>query len=159
MLPEEDLPPSWLRDYGQIEADVARMEEFAVKLRGEVEGNYAPHLDSVYADMLVELPTPPAQFGELSAFITAHVEISQSTADNTYYYRDATGGFATAAATVSERYRNSDAFSAARVSDVENALNGTAAAAPPAQTAPGDSPASGTVQVGEGPPPLPRGVM
>jgi hypothetical protein len=158
VLPEEDLPPSWLRDYGQIEADVARMEEFAVKLRSEVEGNYAPHLDSVYADMLVELPAVNPEFGELWSFLEAHKAAAQDTADNTYYYRDATGGFAVAAEKVSEQYRNSDAFSAARVSDVENALNQTAAAVPPT-TAPGVSPADGTVQVGEGPPPLPPGVM
>jgi len=147
MLPEEDLPPSWLRDYGQIEADVARMEEFAVKLRGEVEGNYAPHLDSVYADMLVELPTPPAQFGELSAFILAHHETSQTAANNTFHFRDATGGFAIAAEKVSQQYRN-----------VERALDQTAAVAPTPTFPDGSAPA-GTVPVGEGPAPLPPGVM
>jgi hypothetical protein len=123
-----------------------------------VEGNYAPHLDSVYADMLVELPIPPAQFGELASFILAHRDTSQTAANNTFHFRDATGGFAVAAEKVSEQYRNSDAFSAARVSDVERALDQTAAVAP-TPTLPDGSAPLGTVQVGEGPPPLPPGVV
>ena len=130
-LPEEDLPPSWLRDYGDIEADITRMEEFASKLENEVSQNYAPHLSYVYDDMLVELPRPYADFTELAGFLAAHTASAQNTADVVYFYRDATGGFATAAKTVSQQYRSADAFSAARVSDVETALNDTAAAAPP----------------------------
>ena len=157
-LPDEDLPPSWLRDYGDIEADITRMEEFASKLDNEVWQNYAPHLSYVYDDMLVELPRPYADFTELAGFLAAHTASAQNTADVVYFYRDATGGFATAAKQVSEQYRSADAFSAARVSDVETALNGTAAAAPPLPTAqPGDT----SVPVGAGDEPVtpPPGVM
>jgi hypothetical protein len=153
-LPEEDLPPSWLRDYGDIEADITRMEEFASKLENEVSQNYAPHLSYVYDDMLVSLPQPAGEFGELVSFLAAHHASAQNTADNVYFYRDATGGFATAAKTVSEQYRSADAFSAARVADVESALNQTAAAAPPLP----DS----SVPVGEGQEPVsapPPGVV
>jgi hypothetical protein len=132
-LPDEDRPPSWLRDYGDIEADIGRMEEFATRLRAEVEQNYGPHLSYVYDDVLVQLPAPYEDFVELAGFVSAHMASVQNTADVVYFYRDATGGFATAAEKVSERYRSADAFAAARLTDVEAALNDTAAAAPPGE--------------------------
>lgn len=133
-LPEEDLPPSWLRDYGDIEADISKMEEFAAKLHAEVVDNYAPHLPYIYDAMAVELPQPSALFPELVSFLTTHQASQQATSDLVYFYRDATGGFATAAAEVSKNYGAADAFSAANVHDVEKALDQTAAARP---TAPG----------------------
>ncbi|HEY0698611.1 MAG TPA: hypothetical protein VGD43_12475 [Micromonospora sp.] len=130
-IPEEDLPPRWLRDYGAIEADISRMEEFAAKLRAEVTQNYAPHLEYVNEDMTVQLPPVPAGFAELHSFLTAHRETMADTNEVVHHFRDATGGFATAAAEVSANYSNADAFSAARVRDVEQALDKTAAAKPP----------------------------
>jgi len=41
MIPEEDRPPSWLRGYGGIDADIRQLREFADKLQTEVERNYA----------------------------------------------------------------------------------------------------------------------
>ena len=130
MLPEEGRAPSWLRDYATIEADITRMEEFARQLEHEVTANYAPHLAHVYDDILVSLPAPFADFQELVDFLTAHHTTVQNTADVVYFYRDATGGFATAARAVSERYRDVDTFAAARVADVSAALDRTAAASP-----------------------------
>jgi hypothetical protein len=131
-LPEDDLPPVWLRDYGVIEADIGRMEEFAAGLRAEVTGNYAPHLAAVYDDILVGLQAPATGFAELRDFLHAYRESTQLTADVTYFYQDATGGFATAAETVSARYRSSDAFASARLDEVVAALDKTSAAARPA---------------------------
>lgn len=128
MLPEEGRAPSWLRDYATIDADITRMEEFAHQLEHEVTVNYAPHLAYVYDDILVTLPAPFDDFPELVEFLTAHHTTVQNTADVVYFYRDATGGFATAARAVSSRYRDADAFAAARVGDVSAELDRTAAA-------------------------------
>jgi hypothetical protein len=155
VIPEEDLPPSWLRDYGDIEADVSRMEEFAKKLNSEVTNNYAPHLAYVTDDMQTKLPGVYTDFPELHDFQTAYMATAQDTSDNVYFYGQATDGFAVAADEVSKQYQNSDAFSAARVSDVESALDKTAAAAP---QAPGAVP-DGAPTVGEGAPQPPKGAM
>ncbi|GAA4458613.1 hypothetical protein GCM10023170_056710 [Phytohabitans houttuyneae] len=130
-LPADDYGPSWLGGYAQIEADIARMEEFAEKLRAEVVDNYAPHLTHVTDDMAVDLPAPPETFDELSSFLQTHRTSQLNTSDLVYFYQEATWGLATAAAEVSALYGAADAFAAAKASEVESALDHTAAAAPP----------------------------
>lgn len=127
-LPEEDLGPAWLRNYGDsIEADIQRMEEFAAALEAEVKDHYIPHMQRLQEDMIAELPPPVEAFAELTSFMQTHQVAQQSTSDIVYTVGNATGGFAYAAKTVSENYGNADAFSAARVTEVEAALNQTAA--------------------------------
>jgi hypothetical protein len=138
--PADDFGPAWLGGYAQIEADIARMEEFAAKLRAEVVDNYAPHLTYVTDDMAVDLPEPPESFDELTSFLQVHRTSQFNTSDLVYFYQEATWGLATAAAEVSTMYGEADAFAAAKASDVESALDRTAAAAPPP---PDPSPASG----------------
>jgi hypothetical protein len=121
-LPEGDRGPAWLRDWQQIEADIAAMADFARKLRDEVEVNYAPHATRVTDELTAKLPDPPQPFTELVDLLMVHRDAEHDTANIVYYYTDRTGGLADAAETISERYRNADAFAAARVSDVETAL-------------------------------------
>ncbi|HEY3008146.1 MAG TPA: hypothetical protein VGJ63_08810 [Micromonosporaceae bacterium] len=121
-LPDEDLGPVWLRDWQQIEADIAAMADFARQLRAEVEVNYAPHASRVTDELTTPLPGPPEPFTELVELLTVHRAAEQDTANIVYYYTDKTGGLADAAAQISHQYRNTDAFAAARVSDVEAAL-------------------------------------
>jgi hypothetical protein len=128
MIPEEDRGPAWLRDYGytdfgDIAADIAAMEEFAKKLAADVQNNYVPHLSGVTDAMLTQLPPPAATFPELVAFMTAHNEAQGITQENVFNFANGTNTFATAAQTISEEYRGSDAFSRARVDDVEKALH------------------------------------
>ncbi|MEN3612590.1 hypothetical protein [Plantactinospora sp. ZYX-F-223] len=132
MIPEEDRGPAWLRDYGgAIEADIQRMEEFAQQLLAEVQKNYVPHMEEVQSDMLPNLPAPNAGFAELVSFFEAHRNVQQDTSTRVWDVGDGTGGLATAAEKVSKNYGNADAFSQARVRDVEKALDETGAAAPP----------------------------
>ncbi|MEV4537342.1 hypothetical protein AB0J82_26535 [Asanoa sp. NPDC049518] len=126
-LSNEDLPPAWLRDYATIEADIARMEEFATKLDAEVRDNFAPHLAPIFDDILSELPPAYTDFPELLAFLENHAASAEDTAYTVYYYQDVTGGFAVAAGEVSRNYRGSDAFALAQVDDVQAALDRTAA--------------------------------
>jgi hypothetical protein len=122
-IPDEDRGPVWLRDWQQIEADIAAMADFAKKLRAEVELNYEPHRSRVADDLTTTpLPPPPDAFPELAKLMQVHWAAEQDTANMVYYYTDRTGGLADAAQTISEQYRTVDAFSAARVSDVEAAL-------------------------------------
>ena len=139
MIPEHDRGPAWLRDYRAIEADISRMERFAASLRTEVVTNYNPHLAYLDDDMAVQLPAVDSRFGELHSFLSAHREVLASTNEIVHYYRDATGGFATAAGEISANYADADAYAAANVKEVAAALDRTAAARP--TSAPGDEPA------------------
>jgi len=140
MIPEEDRGPAWLRDYGytdfgDIEADLQAMEDFAKKLASEVDQNYAPHVPPVTEAMLVELPPPANTFPELVNFMTAHHAAQNTTQKNVFNFAGGTHDFASAAHTISREYQGSDAFSHARVRDVNKAFD--AAAKPDATTGEG----------------------
>ncbi|MEH1167658.1 hypothetical protein V6V47_19960 [Micromonospora sp. CPCC 205539] len=122
MIPEEDRPAPWLRNYGGIEADIRQLREFADRLAAEVESNYAPHLSYIADDMSAKLPNPCDAFIELVTFLHAHHETQQATTDMVYAVRGATGHLAAAADRVATQYADSDVFSAARVVDVQQAL-------------------------------------
>ena len=127
MISEERRAPTWLRDYGctdfgDIAADIAAMEEFAKRLAADVEKNYVPHLNGVTDAMLTELPPPAATFPELVDFMTAHYSAQSITQENVFNFANGTNHFATAAQTISKEYRGSDAFSRARVRDVDRAF-------------------------------------
>jgi hypothetical protein len=128
MIPEEDRGPSWLRDYGftdfgDIAADIAAMEEFAKKLAADVEKNYVPHMAGVTSAMLTRLPQAADTFPELGAFLAAHQSAQDMTQANIYNFANGTHHFASAAQTISAQYRGSDAFSRAKVKDVNDAFD------------------------------------
>ncbi|MCX4474386.1 hypothetical protein OOK41_29440 [Micromonospora sp. NBC_01655] len=138
MTPAEDRPAPWMSDYGGIEADIRQLRDFADRLQAEVERNYAPHLSYIADDMKAKIPNPADAFVELVQFLQAHNETQQATATMVWSVGGATGRLAAAAGRIATKYADSDAFSAARVSDVERALAdpGTAAAARPTPTLP-----------------------
>jgi hypothetical protein len=121
-------------DFGQIEADTKAMEQFASKLHADVEDNYAPHLDPIGMAMTTELPSPPAAFIELSSFLVVHNGVQATTTSNVYNFATGTVRYATAAKDISQKYQGSDAFSHAKVRDVNKELG--AAAPPPPMTDP-----------------------
>jgi hypothetical protein len=128
MIPEEDRGPAWLRDYGftdfgDIEADIAAMEEFAKNLAADVEKNYVPHLAGVTDAMLTQLPPASTTFRELGEFFAVHNEAQDATQQNVYNFANGTYHFATAAQKISADYSGSDAFSHARVKDVDKAFH------------------------------------
>jgi hypothetical protein len=128
MIPEDDRGPAWLRDYGytdfgQIEADIRAMENFALKLAANVHDNYAPHLSTVTTAMSTRIPEPPPEFAELWSFLFTHNEVQNVSHQNVYNFANGTQGFATAAEDISKKYSGSDAFAHARVSDVDTALD------------------------------------
>ena len=127
MIPEEDHGPQWLQDYGytdfgDIEADIRAMEHFAAKLSADVKDSYAPHLSTVTDTMSKRLPNPPAEFYELSSFLIVHNEAQNVTHGNVYNFAGGTEGFARAASDISRKYTGSDAFSHAKVADVDTAF-------------------------------------
>ncbi|WP_328462364.1 hypothetical protein OHA21_35025 [Actinoplanes sp. NBC_00393] len=127
MIPDEDLGPAWLRDYGHtdfgdIEADILAMEEFAARLKADVEQNYSPRALEVTDTMLTTLPPADERFSELHLFLAAHERAQDTALQNVYNYANGTYGFATAAREVSEQYRGADAYARARVTDVHAGL-------------------------------------
>jgi hypothetical protein len=127
----EDRGPAWLQNYGftdfsQIDADVTAMEQFATQLRGDVTKNYETHVPVVQELMLTRLPDPPAEFVELSSFLVVHNDAQNVSQQNVFQFGKGTLQAADAAQTVSKDYRGSDAFSHARVSDVNAAFTAVA---------------------------------
>ncbi|SDT76468.1 hypothetical protein [Actinoplanes derwentensis] len=125
-IPEEDLGPAWLRDYdysdfGGIEADIQAMKEFAAKLTLNIEGSYAPHAQTVSDTMMTPLPEAP-NFYELHLFLYAHDQVQLATQKNVFGYIDNTYRFASAADQIGDKYSDSDAFSRAKVTDVQQYL-------------------------------------
>lgn len=131
MIPEEDRGPAWLRDYGSIEADIERMEEFAASLEAEVKKNYVPHMKELQGEMVLDRPEVASNFYELYSFMQAHRDVQQQASNSVYQVGDGTDRMANAAKLVSQNYVNSDAFSHARVSEVERALDRSGVAPPP----------------------------
>jgi hypothetical protein len=128
MIAEQDRGPAWLRDYGftdfgNIEADIAAMEQFATRLAADVQHNYVPHLAGVTDAMLTPLPPAATTFAELVDFLTTHQQAQDVTQQNVFNFANGTNHFAAAARSISQQYRGSDAFAHARVSDVDTAFD------------------------------------
>ncbi|WP_229075698.1 hypothetical protein [Actinoplanes sp. DH11] len=122
MIPDEDLGPAWLRDYGHIEADILALEEHGASLAAAVERDYAPRAVTVSDTMLTRLPAADRAFSELDLFVHAHERAQEVTLQNVYNYANGTYGFATAAQDVGTRYADTDAHARATVADVHAAL-------------------------------------
>lgn len=107
-----------------IEADIAAMEEFAAGLKADLVDNYMPHADAAAEAMLATLPTG-GPFYDLHLFMYAHQQAQDATQQNLDGYIDGTYTFATTAEDISAKYRGADAFSRAKLSDVDKAFQGT----------------------------------
>ncbi|KKK06617.1 hypothetical protein [Micromonospora sp. HK10] len=124
MIPEENEPAGWLRGYDGIEADIRQLREFADRLQDEVTRNYAPHLSYIADDMRARIPNPADAFVELVQFLQAHHETQTAAVEMVWGMVPATGRLADAAGLIAAKYQHSDAFSAARVADVQWAMAG-----------------------------------
>jgi hypothetical protein len=140
-LPDEDLGPAWLRDWQHIDADIQAMDEFAKKLRTDVEANYAAHLSPIYDDMATAVPG--GGFAELQDLLVTHRDATQTTTNFVHDYANRSAHMADAASQISQRYGDSDAFASATVNGVNQALGASGAAAPnTGDTQPGSQPGS-----------------
>jgi hypothetical protein len=128
-IPADDLGPGWLHDYGRIEADIEAMSQFAHHLIDEIQNNYVPHATRVIADMEADHPVPAAEFEEHTHFLGAHETAMRASTDNVYWYIEGGTRLSNAAAEVSSRYADADAFSLARTRDVVEALEASGAGA------------------------------
>lgn len=148
-LPEEDRGPAWLRDWGSktgytgtdsfsgyvdgssLAVDIDSLVAFANALRAEHEQDFRPHVREVFDGMSAEPAGPDARFVELAEAMTHHREMLVLTTTALVNHDKAITAFVDAAHTISEEYRGADAMSAAKVSDVNEAL----ATPPPSNTA------------------------
>lgn len=137
-IPEEDLGPRWLRDYGSlydigdqnspgadggtgVRVDMPAMQDFASALQKNVEDDYKPHAHRVFDDMAV-----PAEgqlnFLELWWALEQHDQVKIAATDNVANHGNGANVFALAAKDISNAYQDSDAFAAARLADVQKYL-------------------------------------
>jgi hypothetical protein len=122
-VPKSTVDNYDLSDIEGIEADIAAMEEFAAGLKADLVDNYVPHATVAAANMLAELPNG-GEFYELFLFLGAHRQVQDATFRNVDGYVAGTYQFATSAEEISAKYRGADAFSRARLSDVQAAFEG-----------------------------------
>jgi hypothetical protein len=114
----------WLADYGPIQVDVSSLSKFAAALRDEVNANFNPHRRRV-EDMLdpgvTALPPKPgvaeweASRGQYEAGRDRILHLLE-------LHEQATLQIAEAADLIARRYRESDQFASATVSDVRDAF-------------------------------------
>jgi hypothetical protein len=156
-IPEEDLGPRWLRDYKSlygiggnnspgtdsgtgVKVDMPAMKDFASALEKNVDHDYNPHAHKVFDDMAV-----PAEgqlsFLELWWALEQHDQVKTAATDNVANHGNGAKIFALAADEISKRYQQSDAYAAARLSDVHKYLGTTPGQ--PAATNPTTDPAEG----------------
>jgi hypothetical protein len=150
MIPPEDLPPQWIRDYDSlynvggdsgtgagggpgIEVNTPAMNEFAAALRSNVDDEYNPHARVVFDDMTTPVPVSGG-FTEMQWALTQHRDIQLAATDNVANQGNGARIFAHAASEIASRYQDADAYSAARLEDVHHHLGTTPA--PPASTNP-----------------------
>jgi len=139
-LPEEDRGPAWLRDWGSktgytgtdsfsgyvdgssLAVNVDSLVAFANALQTEHEQDFRPHVREVFDGMSAEPAGPDARFVELTEAMSHHREMLVLTTTALVNHDKAITAFCDAAHTISEEYRGADAMSAAKVSDVDEAL-------------------------------------
>lgn len=127
MIDDSDQSPAWLRDYkytdfSEIAADIDGMTTAAQQLLTDVQKNYIPHRDQVSTGMMTQLPDVPGEFVELSSFLLVHNGAQNSTLKNVFNYGKGSNRYATAAKEIGAEYQGSDAYSRAKVSDVDSRL-------------------------------------
>jgi hypothetical protein len=138
MIPEEDLGPTWLRDYESlynigdtsgaggdggsgVKVDMPAMKDFAAALDKNVEADYKPHANKVFDDMATPAEAQ-LDFLELWWALEQHDQVKIAATDNVANHGNSAKIFASAADEISKRYQQADAYSAARLADVHQYL-------------------------------------
>ena len=136
-IPDEDLGPAWLRDYGSlhnignqsatgdggtgVRADLPAMQDFAAALEKNLYDDYEPHARKVLDDMSVR-PTSTLGFAELDAVLRQQQQVNFVASDNLANHGTGALRFARAIKEISQNYARSDAFAAASLNDVQRHL-------------------------------------
>jgi hypothetical protein len=167
-IPEEDLGPRWLRDYGSlydigdqnnpgagggtgadggtgVRVDLPALSDFAAALQKNVEDDYKPHAQKVFDDMAV-----PAEgqlgFQELWSALEQHDQVKIAATDNVANHGNGTKIFAVAAGEIGQRYQSSDAYAAAQLADVHTHLGTSPGQPAPANPGTDSGPATGPAE-------------
>jgi hypothetical protein len=137
---EDDRPPSWLSDYGQINVDPAHLDKFAGSVDQEVEKNFKPHTDRLFTTY-----SYGATFGISNPSISVqaarrkHTDAMNAISQTMANYINASKILVAAMKTISERYSTSDAMSGLRSDQVNDIIGKAVADANAAQKAADDA--------------------
>jgi hypothetical protein len=121
-IPDEDLGPQWLRDYGDVDVKVATLLQFGKSLMEELDKDYKPHVEKVFADMSAQDRITTTDFVELADALGRHQTVRMETTTRLARHADGMFAFARIAEAVSNRYDEADAFASARAKDVDTLL-------------------------------------
>ncbi|GIJ51827.1 hypothetical protein Val02_87130 [Virgisporangium aliadipatigenens] len=123
-MPKIDDPSGPFDDATVIEVDATSIDGFAGTIEGQVTANYIP-----YAARIVPSYELGARFGfanrsaEVKAARDRHTDCLRGAIDQLRGFAEASQALVAAARFVAEKYRDSDAFSAATVDEVAQELN------------------------------------
>ena len=109
-------------DFGDIDADISAMQEYAQRLRSRVSADYGDQLRSISDGMTTPIPAPAAGFSELASFLMVHQLVQDHSHQNIYQYGNGSLAFASAAEDMGSAYRGTDAYRKLKVSEVERQL-------------------------------------
>lgn len=117
-----------------VMVNMPAMIEFASALQRNVDDDYVPAAQYVFNNMSVQ-PEGQPSFVEIWSALEQHDQVKMTATDNVANFANGAKVFANAAQEISRRYRETDAFAAARLTDVQQHL-GTTPEPPPAGTTP-----------------------
>jgi hypothetical protein len=121
-IPDEDLGPKWLRDYGDVDVQVATLLQFGKSLMDELQKDYIPHVKLVFEDMSAADSVTTPDFVELVDALGRHQTVRVETTTRLAKHADGMYAFAQIAETISKNYDEADAFAAAKAKDVNPLL-------------------------------------
>ncbi|MBB5871628.1 hypothetical protein F4553_005007 [Allocatelliglobosispora scoriae] len=135
-ISEEDLGPRWLRDYGDVNVDVATLLKFGNSLIAELDLDYKPHAMKIFDDMSVPDGYSSAEFFELVDALATHRTVRVETTTSLARHADGIFAFGSAAKEISNNYGEADAYSGAKVGYVERLMADAPAARDDGSTQP-----------------------
>lgn len=121
-IPDEDLGPRWLRDYGDVEVSAESLLTFAKSLIDELEQDYKPHAELVFEDMRTPDGYPSPDFVELVDALSTHQKMRVETTTLISRHADGVLAFANAAETIGKNYGEADAYAEASTKFVEKLM-------------------------------------
>lgn len=122
-LPEDDLPPAFIRDDVSIDVQVDGLKSFAQAVLEDLDKNFGTHVPRVYDVMKVQACVGDGMnFLEMTDAVQRHHECLDAMVNLLQNYAQGTYAMGIGAHAVATNYSDADAAAHVRVRDVQKAL-------------------------------------
>jgi hypothetical protein len=141
MLPEEDRPPTWLRDTVSIDVQVEGLKSFSKALLEDLEKNFGTHVPQVYDVMSKHACVGENMlFAEMDGVVQKHYECLTAIVNLLRDYASGTYAMGKGAEVVATNYGNADDLARVTASHVEQVMKPATAGPTVHATQSGSSP-------------------